>query len=72
MTKKVFSLDTKPGVQRDGTVLDKQFYNDGRWVRFQRGRPRKILGYRQITAAIAGPSRGIYVNPQDNFNYIFN
>lgn len=72
MTKKVFSLDTKPGVQRDGTVLDKQFYNDGRWVRFQRGRPRKILGYRQITDAIAGPSRGIYLNVQDNFNYIFN
>jgi hypothetical protein len=72
MTKKVFSLDTKPGVQRDGTVLDKQFYNDGRWVRFQRGRPRKILGYRQITDAIAGPSRGIYINVQDNFNYIFN
>jgi hypothetical protein len=71
MTKKVFSLDTKPGVQRDGTVLDKQFYNDGRWVRFQRGRPRKILGYRQITDAIAGPSRGIYLNVQDNFNYIF-
>jgi hypothetical protein len=71
MTKKVFSLDTKPGVQRDGTVLDKQFYNDGRWVRFQRGRPRKILGYRQITDALAGPSRGIYLNVQDNFNYIF-
>jgi hypothetical protein len=72
MTKKVFSLDTKPGVQRDGTVLDKQFYNDGRWVRFQRGRPRKILGYRQIVADMAGPSRGIYINVQDNFNYIFN
>ena len=43
MTKKVFSLDTKPGIQRDGTVFDKQFYNDGRWVRFQRGRPRKNL-----------------------------
>lgn len=72
MTKKVFSLDTQPGVQRDGTTFDKQFYNDGRWVRFQRGRPRKILGYKQITDAIAGPSRGIYVNPQDNFNYVFN
>jgi hypothetical protein len=72
MTKKVFSPDTKPGVQRDGTVLDKQFYNDGRWVRFQRGRPRKILGYRQIVADMAGPSRGIYINVQDNFNYIFN
>jgi hypothetical protein len=72
MTKKVFSPDTKPGVQRDGTVLDKMFYNDGRWVRFQRGRPRKILGYRQIVADMAGPSRGIYINVQDNFNYIFN
>ena len=72
MTKKVFALDTKPGIQRDGTVFDKQFYNDGRWVRFQRGRPRKMLGYRQITANMAGPSRGIYVNVQDNFNYVFN
>lgn len=72
MTKKVFALDTKPGVQRDGTVFDKVFYNDGRWVRFQRGRPRKILGYRQIVGDMAGPSRGIYVNVQDNFNYVFN
>lgn len=72
MTKKVFALDTKPGIQRDGTVFDKQFYNDGRWVRFQRGRPRKMLGYRQITPSLAGPSRGIYVNVQDNFNFVFN
>ena len=72
MTKKVFALDTKPGVQRDGTVFDKEFYNSGRWVRFQRGRPRKIGGYRQITAGLSGPSRGIYVNPQQSFNNVFN
>lgn len=72
MTKKVFALDTAAGIQRDGTVLDKTFYNDGRWVRFQRARPRKILGYRQVTDSLAGPSRGIYVNPQNNFNYVFN
>jgi hypothetical protein len=72
MTKKVFAPDTKPGIQRDGTVLDKQFYNDGRWVRFQRGRPRKVLGYKQITGNLAGPSRGIYVNVQNNFSYVFN
>ena len=72
MTKKVFSLDTKPGIQRDGTVFDKDFYNDGRWVRFQRGRPRKIGGYRQITNDLSGPSRGIYVNPQQSFNNVFN
>jgi len=71
VTKKVFSLDTKPGVQRDGTFFDKQYYTDGRWVRFQRGRPRKMGGYKQITASLPGPSRGIYVNPQQNFNNVF-
>jgi hypothetical protein len=71
MTKKVFALDTKPGIQRDGTVFDKDFYNDGRWVRFQRGRPRKVGGYTQITDGLSGPSRGIYVNPQQNFNNVF-
>jgi len=71
MTKKVFALDTQPGIQRDGTIFDKQFYNDGRWVRFQRGRPRKILGYREIVNNLAGPSRGIFVNPQQAFNNVY-
>lgn len=72
MTKKVFGLDTQPGIQRDGTVLDRNFYTDGRWVRFQRARPRKIAGYREIVSNLAGPSRGIFVNPIENFNYVFN
>jgi len=72
VTAKVFALDTQPGIQRDGTIFDKNFYNSGRWVRFQRARPRKILGFREISAILAGPSRGIYVNPQNNFNYVFN
>lgn len=72
MTQKVFALDTKPGIQRDGTIFDKEFYNDGRWVRFQRGRPRKIAGYREIVDDMAGPSRGIYVIPENNFNNIYN
>lgn len=71
MTKKVFGLDTQPGIQRDGTVLDKNTYQDGKWVRFQRGRPRKILGYRQIVPNLAGPSRGIYLNPNNGFNTVF-
>jgi hypothetical protein len=72
MTKKVFAIDTQPGIQRDGTVFDMNFYTDGRWVRFQRGRPRKIGGYREIVNDLAGPSRGIYLNPQQNFNNVFN
>ena len=72
MGKKVFSLDTQPGIQRDGTVLDKNFYTDGQWVRFQRGRPRKIGGYRVISSQLNGPSRGIWLNAQDNINYVYN
>jgi hypothetical protein len=52
-------------------VFDKEFYNSGRWVRFQRGRPRKIGGYRQITDSLAGPSRGVYLVPQSAFNNLY-
>ena len=72
MTKKVFALDTQPGIQRDGTYFDKNFYSDGKWVRFQRGRPRKIGGYRAITTTADGLSRGIYVNSEDGINKVFN
>jgi len=71
MTKKVFSLDTQPGVQRDGTLFDKNFYTDGRWVRFQRGRPRKIGGYRMLSDQLAGPSRGMWSNATNGINQIF-
>ena len=71
MTQKVFALDTQPGIQRDGTVFDRLFYTDGRWVRFQRGRPRKMWGYRRISDQLKGPSRGIWVNASNGFNYIF-
>jgi hypothetical protein len=71
MTAKVFAVDAVAGVQRDGTVFDRNFYTTGKWVRFQRGRPRKIFGYRQIVANLAGPSRGIYVNPQNAYNNVY-
>jgi hypothetical protein len=72
MTKKVFALDTKSGIQRDGTILDKLYYQDGEWVRFQRGRPRKIGGYREMTNQMIGLSRGIFVESEDGYNRIFN
>ena len=71
MGQKVFSVDTLPGIQRDGTVYDKMVYNDGQWVRFQRGRPRKMGGYRVISSNLNGPSRGIWVNPQNSLTTIF-
>jgi hypothetical protein len=72
MVKKVFTIDTLPGVQRDGTVFDMNFYTDALWVRFQRGRPRKIGGYRAITSDTQGYSRGLYVNSTDGNNQVFN
>ena len=71
MTAKVFALDTKPGIQRDGTVFDMDFYTSGQWVRFQRGRPRKVGGYAVISSQLNGPSRGVWVNPNNGFNQIF-
>ena len=58
MTKKVVTINAVAGnlsgIQRDGTVLDNKYYNDGQWVRFQRGRPRKVGGYRQMTNLLHG------------------
>lgn len=76
MAKKVFSLDTKPGIQRDGTLFDKEFYTDGTWVRFQKygggvARPRKIGGYREVVNSLAGPSRGVYVVVRNLFNNVY-
>ena len=72
MTKNVFTPITKPGIQRDGTRFDSLTYVDGQWVRFQRARPRKILGYSEITPNLAGPSRGIFVNPNNGYTQVFN
>ena len=72
MTKKVLTIDTAAGIQRDGTVFDMNFYTSGKWVRFQRNRPRKIGGYRSITNNATGYSRGIYVNATNGINQIFN
>ena len=76
MTNKVFSLDTKPGIQRDGTLFDKEFYTDGRWVRFQQfgggvARPRKMGGYREIVNDLAGPSRGVFVVVRNQYNNVY-
>lgn len=70
--KLVFQLTTKPGIQRDGTDLDTNIYNDGQWVRFYRGRPKKMAGYREITADMAGPCRKALVWSRGDPNSIYN
>jgi hypothetical protein len=71
MTAKVFALDTLAGIQRDGTVFDMNYYTSGQWVRFQRGRPRKMGGYVQISSQLTGPSRGMWVNPSNGYTSVY-
>lgn len=70
MTAKVISLAPNPGIQRDGTQFDTVRYVDGEWVRFQRGRPRKIGGYNAMFLSASGLSRGLQMTSSNGLNYI--
>lgn len=56
----LFPINCKPGVKRDGTTLDGNFYSDAKWCRFRIGRPKKIGGYREIANGLTGPIRAVY------------
>jgi hypothetical protein len=66
---KPFRIISKPGIRRDGTVLEGSHYIDGKWVRFQRGLPRKIGGYRQLSPSFSGPIREINVDASNGQTY---
>jgi hypothetical protein len=51
-----------PGIKRDGTVLEGDFHVDGQWCRWQRGLPRKMGGYSQISSQLSGPVREVNVD----------
>lgn len=48
MPENILQIKSLPGIKRDGTRFEGDNYVDGQWVRFQRGLPRKIGGYRSI------------------------
>lgn len=55
--KELFQIVSTPGIRRDGTLLDSDRYSNGQWVRFQRGKPKKMGGFREISAELTGPVR---------------
>ncbi len=59
---KLYPLRSEPGIKRDGTSTQGNFYNSGLWTRFYQGLPRSMLGYRSMTSEYPGPSRGAFVN----------
>ncbi len=63
-------LQSAPGVKRDGTVLEGEYYIDGQWVRFQRGRPRKMGGYQRVTNSVPEVVRGITSFSANTLQYL--
>lgn len=51
-------LLSDPGIKRDGTKFEGNNYVDGQWVRWQRGLPRKMGGYRATQKYLTEISRG--------------
>lgn len=63
-----YEFVSQAGVRRDGTELDSSFYNEGVWVRWQRGKPRKIGGYRAMSQLANGPVRSLLVDSRNGTN----
>jgi hypothetical protein len=70
MTEQIIQIKSAPGIKRDGTRLEGDNYVDGQWVRFQRGLPRKIGGYRSINKYISGVVRAVHEYTQDLLTYL--
>jgi len=64
-------IASQPGCKRDGTLLEGDNYVDTQWCRFQlrKGLPRKMGGYRRLTAELYGISRGLNVFNSDLDTY---
>lgn len=62
-------LKSGAGIKRDGTKFEGDFYVDGQWVRWQRGLPRKIGGYRTTQKYLQEISRGLSTFTQMGYIY---
>ena len=69
MAEQIVQIRSAPGIKRDGTKFEGDQYVDGQWVRFQRGLPRKIGGYRSINKFLRGLPRALHEYTQDLLTY---
>ena len=70
MPENIIQIKSLPGIKRDGTRFEGDNYVDGQWVRFQRGLPRKIGGYRSINKFLRGLSTALNEFTQNSLTYI--
>lgn len=68
--RKLYQVTSLPGIKRDGTNLDGDHFMDGQWVRFNRGRPKKMGGFQEVQSAIPGVVRGVLVWSRGPFNSV--
>lgn len=61
---KIYPLIVEPGIQVDGTNFSSINWNDGEWVRFYAGSPKKMGGYKVISNQLPNICRGILVVPK--------
>ena len=59
-----------PGIKRDGTKFEGNNYVDGQWVRFQRGLPRKIGGYRALQDRLDNIARAMHIHNHNGYTYV--
>lgn len=69
--EKIYPITSQSGVKRDGTEFESNYYSDSLWCRFQRGKPRKIGGYRQVVETFSGPVRGCHSDAKNSYNYVY-
>ncbi len=70
MAEQIVQIRSLPGIKRDGTKFEGDQYVDGQWVRFQRGLPRKIGGYRSINKFLQDMPRALMEYTQDLLTYV--
>ena len=70
MAEQPAPLASAPGIKRDGTRFDNEHYLDGKWCRFQRGKPKKIGGYQQVTDTVPEITRGMHSYSSDDIQYL--
>ena len=70
MPETTIVLKSDPGIKRDGTKFEGNAYVDGQWVRWQRGLPRKIGGFRSTTKFLPQISHGLTNINKGGFVYI--
>jgi len=70
MAENIVQIKSLPGIKRDGTKFEGDQYVDGQWVRFQRGLPRKIGGFRSINKYLSSVARALHEYTLDLLTYV--